>query len=127
MLRTPELRNGSAHRRPTAAVPSTIARRGTDRTGQHGRMPDTYTHGHHESVLRSHTWRTAQNSGAYLLGHLRPGLNLLDVGCGPGTITVDLAARVAPGRVVGVDAAEPIIEQARGLSGSVEWRVGDAY
>ena len=88
---------------------------------------ETYTHGHHESVLRSHTWRTAQNSAAYLLGHLRPGLNLLDVGCGPGTITVDLAARVAPGRVVGVDAAEPIIEQARGLSGSVEWRVGDAY
>ena len=82
---------------------------------------------HHESVLRSHTWRTAQNSAAYLLGHLRPGLSLLDVGCGPGTITVDLAARVAPGRVVGLDAAGPIVEQARGLSDSVEWRVGDAY
>ena len=30
----------------------------------------TYTHGHHESVLRSHTWRTAENSAGYLLGHL---------------------------------------------------------
>ena len=88
---------------------------------------ETYTHGHHESVLRSHTWRTAQNSAAYLLDHLRPGLTLLDVGCGPGTITVDLAARVAPGRVVGLDAARTIVEQARGLSDSVEWRVGDAY
>src|SRR5439155_860061 len=36
-----------------------------------------YTHGHHESVLRSHRWRTAENSAAYLLGHLRPGLALL--------------------------------------------------
>ncbi len=88
---------------------------------------ETYTHGHHESVLRSHTWRTAPNSAAYLLRHLGPGLNLLDVGCGPGTITVDLAAHVAPGRVVGLDAGRPIIEQARGLSDSVEWRVGDAY
>jgi ubiquinone/menaquinone biosynthesis C-methylase UbiE len=74
---------------------------------------ETYTHGHHESVLRSHTWRTAQNSAAYLLGHLRPGMNLLDVGCGPGTVTVDLAGRVAPGRVVGLDASGPIVEQAR--------------
>ena len=33
-----------------------------------------YTHGHHESVLRSHTWRTAANSAAYLLvPELRPG------------------------------------------------------
>src|SRR5262245_10049981 len=86
-----------------------------------------YTHGHHESVLRSHTWRTAQNSAAYLLDHLEPGTSILDVGCGPGTITVDFAARVAPGRVVGLDAAGAIVEQARGLSNSVEWRVGDSY
>jgi SAM-dependent methyltransferase len=63
-----------------------------------------YTHGHHESVLRSHRWRTAENSAAYLLPHLRAGMSLLDVGCGPGTITVDLAARVAPGRVTAVEA-----------------------
>ena len=54
--------------------------------------PHVYTHGHHESVLRSHRWRTAENSAAYLLPHLRPGLSLRDVGCGPGTITVDRAA-----------------------------------
>ncbi|WP_459798745.1 class I SAM-dependent methyltransferase [Herbidospora sp. RD11066] len=54
-----------------------------------------YTHGHHESVLRSHRWRTAENSAAYLLPHLTPETTLLDVGCGPGTITADLASRVA--------------------------------
>ena len=50
-------------------------------------MGDTYTHGHHESVLRSHTWRTAENSAGYLLDELAAGPALLDVGCGPGTIT----------------------------------------
>ena len=44
---------------------------------------DTYTHGHHESVLRSHRWRTAENSAAYLLPYLAPGQSLLDIGCGP--------------------------------------------
>jgi ubiquinone/menaquinone biosynthesis C-methylase UbiE len=71
-----------------------------------------YTHGHHESVLRSHTWRTAENSSAYLLPHLEMGDALLDVGCGPGTITADLALLVAPGEVVGIDAASEVLEQA---------------
>ncbi|MCP3819113.1 class I SAM-dependent methyltransferase [Streptomyces sp. A3M-1-3] len=91
-----------------------------------------YTHGHHESVLRSHRWRTAANSAAYLVGELRPGLDVLDVGCGPGTITADLAALVAPGRVTAVDAAEDVVDEARayvkerGLAG-VEFGVADVH
>ncbi|MCV7315980.1 methyltransferase domain-containing protein [Mycolicibacillus parakoreensis] len=61
-----------------------------------------YTHGHHESVLRGHRRRTAENSAAYLLPWLRPDQRLLDVGCGPGTLTVGLA-----GRVDHVHAVEP--------------------
>lgn len=76
----------------------------------------TYTHGHHDSVLRSHRWRTAENSAGYLLPHLRSGMDLLDVGCGPGTITVDLAAQVAPGRTIGVDSAPAVIEAARQIA-----------
>lgn len=95
-------------------------------------MPDTYTHGHHESVLRSHSWRTAENSAAYLLDLLRPAQDLLDVGCGPGTITVDLARRVAPGRVLGIDPEADIVAKADELArqegaGNVTFAVGDAY
>src|SRR3984957_10871470 len=92
----------------------------------------TYTHGHHESVLRSHTWRTAENSAGYLLPHLRPGLSLLDVGCGPGTITVDLARIVVPGQVIGLDASEEVVAQARALGTESEatnlrFEVGDLF
>ncbi|WP_328500932.1 methyltransferase domain-containing protein [Streptomyces sp. NBC_00457] len=72
-----------------------------------------YTHGHHESVLRSHTWRTAANSAAYLLGSLTPRMRILDIGCGPGTITADLAALVPEGHVTGVDRAPEILDRAR--------------
>jgi ubiquinone/menaquinone biosynthesis C-methylase UbiE len=92
---------------------------------------DTYTHGHHESVLRSHTWRTAENSAAYLLPSLVRGMSLLDVGCGPGTVTADLAARLSPGTVVGVDASAGVVaeakERARRAGSGAAFCVGDAY
>lgn len=72
----------------------------------------TYTHGHAAPVLQSHRWRTVENSAAYLIGELRPGVSVLDVGCGPGTITADLAARVAPGPVLGIDPAAEVIDAA---------------
>ena len=52
---------------------------------------DVYLHGHHDSVLRSHRWRTAENSAGYLIPHLAAGAEILDIGCGPGTITAGLA------------------------------------
>lgn len=89
---------------------------------------DTYTHGHAEAVLRSHRWRTAENSAPHLLPHLRPGLDLLDVGCGPGTITADLAARVAPGRTVGMDRSDDVVAAARAsFPDGPTFVVGDVY
>jgi len=91
-----------------------------------------YTHGHAESVLRSHRTRTAQNSAAYLLPRLRPGLDLLDIGSGPGTITVDLAERVAPGRVTAVEVSEAALAitraevERRGVQ-TVDFAVDDVH
>ncbi|QXJ21063.1 methyltransferase domain-containing protein [Actinomadura graeca] len=90
----------------------------------------SYTHGHHKSVLSSHQWRTVENSAAYLTAHLRPGLSLLDVGCGPGTITAGLARRVAPGQVTAVDAAEIVLDEARNNAeglGNVAFAVADVH
>jgi len=93
---------------------------------------DVYSHGHHDSVLRSHRWRTAENSAGYLLPHLSPTDSLLDIGSGPGTITLDLASRLSSGRVVGVDNAPEAVAAAQRqshdlASGLVEFRVGDVY
>ena len=73
-----------------------------------------YTHGHPPSVVRAHAVRTAANSAGYLLPRLHAGMTILDVGCGPGSVTLDLAEAVAPeGSVTGVDTAVEVIERAR--------------
>jgi len=93
---------------------------------------ETYTHGHDESVLRSHRWRTVENSAAYLRPLLVPGVTVLDVGCGPGTITNDIAQHVAPGRVRGIDASADVIALASEASAgdgpaNVSFATGDVY
>jgi 2-polyprenyl-3-methyl-5-hydroxy-6-metoxy-1,4-benzoquinol methylase len=91
---------------------------------------DTYTHGHQEAVLRSHSWRTAENSAGYLLSHLGPGMSVLDVGCGPGTITADLGRRVTPGAVLGIDRSAEVVARAADLHDlpeNVAFAQGDVY
>ena len=91
-----------------------------------------YTHGHAESVLRSHRSRTAANSAAYLLPELQPGMNLLDIGSGPGTITAGLAELVAPGRVTALETSVELVELTRAEASrrgcnNVDVAVGDVH
>lgn len=71
----------------------------------------TYTHGHHESVLRSHSNRTIDNSAEYVRPHLAPDAHLLDIGAGPGTITVDFARHVAHVTATEIGDAELALSQ----------------
>ncbi len=85
----------------------------------------TYTHGHTESVLRSHRSRTAANSAGYLLPHLDPDQRLLDVGSGPGTITADLTGLVA--EVVALEVNEEAAALTRAGAPGVAVHVGDVH
>ena len=83
---------------------------------------EVYSHGHHNSVLQSHRWRTAENSAAYLLPRLKPADRLLDVGIGPGTITLDLAGRLSEGSVVGIDSAPAAVTATQTLAAARDIR-----
>jgi ubiquinone/menaquinone biosynthesis C-methylase UbiE len=93
-------------------------------------MADTdefYTHGHHRVVVNAHATRSAADSAQFLLPYLRDDLRLLDFGCGPGSITADLARYV--GSVVGVDSSPEAIAIARrdAAAPNVTYQEGSVY
>ncbi len=76
--------------------------------------------------------RMASQEAAFLLPHLRAGMHVLDSGCGPGSITLGLAAAVTPGKVVGIDVQPSQVEQARALADqrsvtNVRFEVANVY
>jgi SAM-dependent methyltransferase len=78
---------------------------------------DAELHAHHEHL------RAAYGIGA--------GDEVLDIGCGTGLTTREAARAAAPGRVVGVDISERMLERARQLTaaeglGNVRYELGDA-
>jgi ubiquinone/menaquinone biosynthesis C-methylase UbiE len=77
---------------------------------------DERAHGVTPGLSRDYETRTADQQAAFVLPYLHPGMHLLDVGCGPGTITLGLAQAVAPGRVIGVDHDSRHIEAAQALA-----------
>lgn len=69
----------------------------------------TYTQGHSASILKSHQSRNIHNSAAFLLPHLQAHLDLLDIGCGPGTITSGFASIMPEGSATGIDIGAEVI------------------
>lgn len=90
-----------------------------------------YTTDHSPAVLQTHGWRTVTNSVAYLLPYIKPHMTILDIGCGPGSITIDLARHVPQGHVTGIDVPDPL-SQARDLANragvaNIDFRIGDIH
>jgi ubiquinone/menaquinone biosynthesis C-methylase UbiE len=56
--------------------------------------------------------RTIEESAPELLPYIGPGMKVLDIGCGPGSITMGVANAVAPGEVIGTDPSEYSIDEA---------------
>jgi SAM-dependent methyltransferase len=79
-------------------------------------MHPTYTPGHGEAVTAFMARRSAQSHAAFLLPHLQAHWQVLDLGCGPGSITVDLAARLTEGSVLGVDMNAGQVARAEALA-----------
>jgi ubiquinone/menaquinone biosynthesis C-methylase UbiE len=83
---------------------------------------ETYTHGYGERMIKFLAERSATGSLAFLLPYVRPGMRILDCGCGPASLTVDMASMVTPGEVVGVDIEPGQIEAARRRSAELGLR-----
>lgn len=86
---------------------------------------DTYIHDyesvHNTGIIRG---RTLEKHGAFFLPYLRPDMNVLDCGCGPGTISLGLAKIVPSGEVVGIDIESSQLDIAR--SSAAEFGISNA-
>jgi SAM-dependent methyltransferase len=93
---------------------------------------ETYTQAQNPAFDAQMAGLPQMDGVAFFLPHLRPGMRVLDVGCGLGGITQGLAAVVAPGEVVGLDLRPEVLEQARAAAAArrlanVRFELGPAY
>ena len=94
-----------------------------------------YTQGHSACTTATHQRRTAETDAAFLLPHINPTDKILDVGCGPGTITAGFAKYTTKGSVIGIDISDAILQKAKAFvpesaipaegQGSLKFQQGD--
>lgn len=88
---------------------------------------------HLEAALTPFSREIIGHLGGHLGSHPGPasGAHILDIGCGTGDLTADLARLVPEGRVTGLDISHPLLERARqqrgaGEHANIEFLQGDA-
>jgi ubiquinone/menaquinone biosynthesis C-methylase UbiE len=93
---------------------------------------EQYTMGYGRAATSIMAARTAESHAAFFIDRLKPGMNILDCGCGPGTITLGFAELIAPGQVVGTEIEASQVALARERAGqknisNVRFEVADIY
>jgi ubiquinone/menaquinone biosynthesis C-methylase UbiE len=93
---------------------------------------EQYSGGYSPIIIDQFKQRSFSKQGAFLLPYLKSGLTVLDCGCGPGSMTLDIAELVNPSRVFGIDSSPIQIEQALLLQqqravGNASFTTGSVY
>ena len=93
---------------------------------------EKYQMGYSEELLKALSNRSVSYEAAHIAKLIRPGMNVLDLGCGPGSMTLDFAELVQTGQVTGLDINDRQFERPRTLAkerglNNIEFRCGDAY
>jgi 2-polyprenyl-3-methyl-5-hydroxy-6-metoxy-1,4-benzoquinol methylase len=99
----------------------------TQKQDQESVPPQTY-----DNLSALFVRRTAKKCSSYLIPHLKPNMHIIDIGCGPGSITLDLAQLVPNGHVPGIDIDTHALTQAKSLAEArgmhnVEFRQASLY
>lgn len=94
-------------------------------------MSENYTLGYSDASIAIMAFRTAENHAGFFLTRLKSGMRVLDIGCGPGTITYGLAQKVVPAQVIGIELdlaqTEPVLERARAAGLNLTFEQANAY
>ena len=92
---------------------------------------ENYTMGYGPGALAIMASRTVQTHATFFLSRLAPGMRVLDVGCGPGTVTIGLAQATDPGEVIGVELSlaqtQKIAREARERGLNLRFEIADVY
>lgn len=96
-----------------------------------------YKNGFQDSIADTHSWRTVENSSKFTLSVLQPDFKVLDVGSGPGTITVDFAKNYITGKdgfIIGIEPTQELIDRSNSYKEEVapeltniQFQIGSVY
>ncbi|KAL2844521.1 S-adenosyl-L-methionine-dependent methyltransferase [Aspergillus pseudoustus] len=81
---------------------------------------NNYKQSYSSQTVATQQTRTAESEAAFLIPYIKKTDSILDVGCGPGTITAGLAKYASEGRTTGVDISAAVLERARAAAGNAD-------
>jgi ubiquinone/menaquinone biosynthesis C-methylase UbiE len=83
----------------------------------------SYTQGYSNYAIAFYLSRTAESSAAFLLPHIKKTDHILDVGCGPGTITTGFAKYATEGTIIGIDISPDVLKRTKTLATETAFRL----